>query len=163
MSQLLKLKQGQTDKTQVGTGEDRDEQGLLINPAGAKFDRNTGLAIGQQETSIDKLIPEAESTVLPDWLATLEERYKKDLEEPVDEEKIRREQLAGMADRINQLNLIYNDQLAKAAEQQRGRMGSAGAFLAARGFTGSPIGQGYEGQIRAKGEEEISKRTISRK
>lgn len=59
----------------------------------------------------------------------------------VDTAAIRAQKIAEQQDRINALNQIYADQLARVKQQGVGRVGQSTALLASRGLTGSLRGE----------------------
>lgn len=62
-------------------------------------------------------------------------------EDIVDTAKLRSDKIAGMQDRINGLNAVYADQLARVKKVSEGNIGSGTAILANRGLAGSMRGE----------------------
>lgn len=62
-------------------------------------------------------------------------------EDIVDTSKLRSDKIAGMQDRINGLNAVYADQLARVKKVSEGNVGSGTAILANRGLAGSMRGE----------------------
>lgn len=60
---------------------------------------------------------------------------------------IRQNYISAFQDRINAINQIYSQQLAKAQQESKGRVGSGTAILAARGMTGSRMGEAQKENI----------------
>lgn len=70
----------------------------------------------------------------------IEDAYQQSQSYGTDPEEYRRSYINMFQDRINALNQVYDQQLAKAQQEGKGRVGSGTAILARRGLAGSPRG-----------------------
>lgn len=95
-------------------------------------------------------------STITDQENALGELYRKQAagEDIVDTSKIRSETLAEFQDRINALNRIYDQQLARARQAGVGRVGQGTAVLAARGLAGSGRGMAVQDSILDQNRQE---------
>ena len=148
-------------------GEDvKDASGKVIGQA--RFDTATGKPLAAPSV-LTSTTPAAETNTpigsvfnLPtlsnvtDEENALGELYRKQAagEDIVDTSKIRSETLAEFQDRINSLNRIYDQQLARARQAGVGRVGQGTAVLAARGLAGSGRGMAVQDSILDQNRQE---------
>lgn len=123
--------------------EPRDANGLLINPPGALFDRNTGKALTPTPptpgsvASIYQVPVDANQAEIDKANTYKEGLFKTETDPKVLYQNMLTEQQA----RIDSINNVYNDQLNQARIKGQGRLGSTTALNARSGLLGSDIGQ----------------------
>lgn len=133
----------------MGTGQYGTFNGVTYNkpdaknPYGSYSTTNNPTVNNQNPTpqsplSIYEGIGNANGNQDPEYLNAQDKLMNPD--KYVNQNEIRSNIIAGMQDRINAINQIYNQQLSKAKQEGLGRVGQTTAILANRGLAGSMRG-----------------------
>jgi len=128
--------------------DNRDASGLLINPPGAMFDRNTGNPLtpalgtpvpppGSMASLYQAPAPDPFQAEVDRANAWNESQFNIETDQNTLYQKMLTEQQAS----IDAINSVYNDKLNNARVQGQGRLGSTTAINARSGLLGSDIGQ----------------------